>query len=283
MTKKETPASSARAGANPALAGDDETGGMASQAPDAATPQNPAAEPGRRDPRQRLGDRLYGLILEQILSGELRVGDRLPSEHEISRMHDISRPVVREALLRLRADGLITAQQGRGTFVTHQPEVRMKTFDDAHNIAFYLRAQELRLTLEGDAARLAALRRTRPQLKAIEAAHQKFNVLVRKKEATAEADLEFHMSIVRASGNELYVSVLESILEPVQGFMRLTLNLTRTGTQQRSMLVMAEHEAIVQAIAKQDAEQARIAMQHHLGQARGRLVGLSPEQADGQE
>lgn len=232
---------------------------------------------GQHDPRQRLGDRLYGLILEQILSGELRVGDRLPSEHEISRTHEISRPVVREALLRLRADGLITAQQGRGTFVTHQPEVRMKTFDDAHNIAFYLRAQELRQAVEGDAARLAALRRTRAQLKAIEAAHRAFNALVRKKEATAEADLAFHMSIAQASGNELYVSVLESILEPVQGFMRLTLNLTRTGTQQRSLLVMAEHQAIVQAITIQDAEQARVAMQYHLAQARGRLVGQSQD------
>lgn len=233
---------------------------------------------GKRDPRQRLGDKLYGSILEKILSGELRVGDRLPSEHEISRAHDISRPVVREALLRLRADGLITAHQGRGTFVTHQPEVRMKTFDDAHNVAFYLRAQELRSALEGDAARLAALRRSRAQLKVIESAHQRFNAMVQDKAATAEADLDFHMSIAHASGNELYVSVLESILEPVQGFMRLALNLTRTGTQQRSMLVMAEHEAIVQAIAKQDGEQARVAMLYHLGQARGRLVGLSQEQ-----
>lgn len=238
--------------------------------PVAATPQ--------RDPRQRLGDKLYGLILEKILSGELRVGDRLPSEHEISRKHDISRPVVREALLRLRADGLITAQQGRGTFVTHQPEVRMKTFDNTDNIAFYLRAQELRQALEGDAARLAALRRTRAQLKAIEAASQTFNTMVRKKEATAEADLAFHMAIAEASGNELYVSVLQSILEPVQGFMRLTLNLTRTGTQQRSMMVMAEHQAIVQAISMQDAEQARVAMAYHLGQARGRLVGQGHEE-----
>src|SRR5690606_23739773 len=232
----------------------------------------------QRDPRQRLGDKLYGIILEKILSGEMRVGDRLPSEHEISRKHDISRPVVREALLRLRADGLITAQQGRGTFVTHQPEVRMKTFDNADNIAFYLRAQELRQALEGDAARLAAMRRTRAQLKAIEAASQTFNALVRKKEATAEADLAFHMAIAEASGNEVYVSVLESILEPVQGFMRLTLNLTRTGTQQRSMLVMAEHQAIVQAISMQDAEQARVAMIYHLGQARGRLVGQASEE-----
>lgn len=242
-----------------------ETGQMAATAP--------------RDPRQRLGDKLYGLILEKILSGELRVGDRLPSEHEISRAHDISRPVVREALLRLRADGLITAHQGRGTFVTHQPEVRMKTFDNADNIAFYLRAQELRQALEGDAARLAAIRRTRAQLKAIEAASQKFNAMVRKKEATAEADLKFHMAIAEASGNELYVSVLESILEPVQGFMRLTLNLTRTGSQQRSMMVITEHQAIVQAIAMQDAEQARVAMMYHLGQARGRLVGQTQEES----
>ncbi|MFC3339948.1 FadR/GntR family transcriptional regulator [Paracandidimonas soli] len=231
----------------------------------------------RPDQRQRLGDKLYGLILEQIMSGELKVGDRLASEHEISRQHDISRPVVREALLRLRADGLITAHQGMGTFVTHQPEVRLKTFDDAGNVAFYLRAQELRQTIEGDAARLAALRRSRAQLKAIETAHRKFNALVQKKGATAEADLAFHMSIAHASGNELYASVLESVLEPVQGFMRLALNLTRTGTQQRSIMVMAEHEAIVQAIAKQDSEQARIAMKYHLGQARGRLVGQSAD------
>ena len=246
-----------------------------------ATAKKPAAptdsEPGQN---QRLGDRLYGLILNQILSGELRVGDRLPSEHEISRQYEMSRPVVREALLRLRFDGLIVARQGMGTFVTHQPEIRIKTFDDAGNVGFYLRAQELRQAIEGDAARLAALRRSRAQLKAIEAAHHAFNALVQKTGPTAEADLAFHLSIAEASGNELYVSVLESILEPVQGFMRLTLNLTRTGTQQRALTVMAEHEAIVQSVRAQDSEQARISMLFHLSQARGRLVGKSPERND---
>lgn len=227
----------------------------------------------KTDQRQRLGDRLYSLILNQIISGELSVGDRLPSEHEISRQHDMSRPVVREALLRLRFDGLITAHQGRGTFVTHQPDVRLKTFDDAGNVGFYLRAQELRQAIEGDAARLAALRRTKSQLKTIQEAHEAFNMLIEKKEVTAEADLVFHLSIAHASGNELYVSVLESIMEPVQGFMRLALNLTRTGGHQRALLVMAEHEAIVHSIAKKDAEQARVAMLFHLGQARERLVG----------
>ncbi len=227
----------------------------------------------KMDSRLRLSDRLYGLILDRILSGELKVGDRLPSEHEIVRQYEMSRPVVREALLRLRADGLITAHQGLGTFVTHQPEVRIKAFDDAGNVSAYLRAQELRQPIEGEAARLAALRRTRPQLKAIEAAHRVFIQQVGDKGLSPEADLEFHMSVARASGNELYVTVLESLLEPIQGFMRLALNLTRTGTAQRSQMVIAEHEAIFQAIAAQDGEQARTAMLYHLAQARSRLVG----------
>ncbi len=222
---------------------------------------------------RRLGDKLYGLILEQILSGTLKVGERLPSEHEIGRRHQVSRPVVREALLRLRADGLITSHQGMGTFVTRQPELRLKAFDDTDNVAFYLRAQELRHAIEGDAARLAALRRSRAQLRAIEAAHEAFNTLARNRAATAETDLAFHMSIARASGNELHAVVLETLLEPVEGFMRLALNLSRTGERLRPQLVMAEHEAIVQAIVRQDSELARIAMQFHIDQARSRLVG----------
>lgn len=222
---------------------------------------------------RRLGDKLYGLILEQILSGTLKVGERLPSEHEIGRRHQVSRPVVREALLRLRADGLITSHQGMGTFVTRQPELRLKVFDDTDNVAFYLRAQELRHAIEGDAARLAALRRSRAQLRAIEAAHEAFNTLARNRAATAETDLAFHMSIARASGNELHAAVLETLLEPVEGFMRLALNLSRTGERLRPQLVMAEHEAIVQAIVRQDSELARIAMQFHIDQARSRLVG----------
>lgn len=227
---------------------------------------------------QRLGDQLYEKILEKILSGEYEVGDRLPSENEISKMHQLSRPVVREALLRLRADGLVIAHQGLGTFVTRQSEFQLKTFENTDNLAFYLRAQELRQAIEGDAARLAAERRTKAQLNAIETAHKKFKAMVRENVATAEADLDFHLSIARASGNELYVSVLESLLEPIEGFIRITLALTRTGTKQRSLLVMSEHDAIVDAIAKKNGEQARIAMQHHLIQARSRLAGNSPDE-----
>jgi len=151
-----------------------------SKASSSSEPQTPVesdasgSQPLERGHRVRLADQVYGQIFEQIVSGGLNVGDKLPSENEISERFGVSRPVVREALLRLRADGLITAHQGLGTFVSHQPAPRLKTFNDVQNVSAYLRAQEVRVALEGDAARLAALRRTDEQLKKIADAHAAF-------------------------------------------------------------------------------------------------------------
>jgi GntR family transcriptional repressor for pyruvate dehydrogenase complex len=225
-----------------------------------------------RGQRVRLADQLYGQIFEQIAGGSLNVGDKLPSEHEICERFGVSRPVVREALLRLRADGLVTAHQGLGTFVSQQPAPRLKTFSDVQNVGAYLRAQEIRMALEGDAARLAALRRTDEELQAIADAHAAFIDGLERGHVSPEADLAFHASIAQATGNDYYLGVLESIHESISGFMRLTLSLTRTGSRQRAQRVADEHAAILCAIREQDGERARVAMQFHLGQARHRLV-----------
>ena len=218
-------------------------------------------------------------------SRHLSVGDKLPSENEISERYGVSRPVVREALLRLRADGLVTAHQGLGTFVSHQPAPRLKTFSDVEHVSAYLRAQEVRVALEGDAARLAALRRTDEQLRKIEEAHQAFAESLAQGRMSAEADLAFHASIAEASGNDFYLGVLESIHDSISGFMRLTLSLTRTGSRQRAQTVLDEHATILAAIRAQDGEHARVAMQFHLpgaapaGGPRARLsaaTGFSP-------
>lgn len=230
------------------------------------------AHPLERGQRVRLADQLYGRIFDQIASGALNVGDRLPSEHEISDTFGVSRPVVREALLRLRADGLVTAHQGLGTFVSHQPAPRLKAFGDVENVGAYLRAQEVRLALEAEAARLAALRRTDDDLQRIAQAHEAFVNELEEGRVSPEADMAFHASIAEACGNDYFSGVLESIHESIRGFMRLSLSLTRTGSRQRAQRVADEHAAILAAIREQDAERARVAMQYHLGQARHRLV-----------
>jgi len=226
-------------------------------------------EPGRRT---RLSDQLYGQIFDQIASGRLNVGDQLPSENDISESFGVSRPVVREALMRLRADGLVTAQQGLGSFVSAQPESRVKSFAMAENVASYMRCQEVRISLEGDAARLAALRRSDEQMAAIDAAHAHFASSATQGKINAEEDLAFHKRIADATGNEFFGEVLESTHEALSGFMRLTINLTRTGSARRVQKVLEEHTAIVEAIRAKDGDRARVAMQFHLDQARQRLI-----------
>ncbi|OOG51219.1 GntR family transcriptional regulator [Polaromonas sp. C04] len=231
-------------------------------------------EPGQRI---RLSDQLYRQIFDQIASGSLNVGDQLPSENDISARFGVSRPVVREALQRLRADGLVTAQKGLGSFVSNQPANRVQNFAGAENVASYLRCHEVRIALEGDAARLAAQRLTTEQMAAIDAAHARFAEGVSNGLMSVEDDLAFHKAVAQATGNDFYLSVLESIHEALSGFMRLTISLTRTGSVRRAQKVLEEHSAIVEAIRTRDGERARVAMQFHLDQARQRLINRNQD------
>ncbi len=235
----------------------------------AETPERVASVPGEPT---RLSDQIYGRIFDEIVSGRYAVGDRLPTEQGISEAWGVSRPVVREALLRLRADGLVVSRQGLGTFVSTQPAPRIRTYARAQDVASYLRCQEVRIPLESDAARLAALRRTPEQLRAIVDAHETFSRSVRQGRMIAEEDLAFHARIVDAAGNTFYPQVLATIHETLLGFMRLTLSLTRTASKARVQRVLDEHAAILDAIRDGDGELARVAMTFHLSQARRRLV-----------
>lgn len=222
--------------------------------------------------RQRLGDQLYGQILEQIVSGRLPEGTRLPPEQDICKMFGVSRPVVRQALLRLRADGLVHARQGSGTYVMARPAERLSSFAEPRQIADFLRCLEVRLALEGSAARFAAERRSEKELADITAAHEAF---VRESEsggASTAADLAFHTAIATASGNAFFPAMLEHLNEPINGLMNLALNLTRTSPRERASQVLREHTLILEAIAIQDPDSAQVAMQFHITQARRRII-----------
>ena len=109
--------------------------------------------------KRRLSDELYGQLLERIVSGSMVPGDKLPSEHQLCRALHVSRPVVREALMRLQADGLVETRRGSGTFLLRAPSNDIKRFLDPADFSRYLLSYEIRIALEPQAARLAATRR----------------------------------------------------------------------------------------------------------------------------
>lgn len=222
--------------------------------------------------RQRLGDQLYGQMLEQIVSGRLPEGTRLPSEKEICRMFGVSRPVVRQALLRLGADGLVQARQGAGTFVMARPADRLSHFTNPEHVAEFLRAHEIRLVLEGSAARLAAERRTETELARIVAAQETCTREAQEGSLSPEADLAFHASIAEATGNAYFSLLFAQLQEAISGFMSLSLQLTHTSTSKRITQVLHEHALILEAVQMREPEAAQISMRFHINQARRRMI-----------
>jgi GntR family transcriptional regulator, transcriptional repressor for pyruvate dehydrogenase complex len=228
--------------------------------------------------RERLGDQLYGQILEQIVSGALNEGDKLPSENQICKSFQVSRPTVREALMRLHADGLVSTRQGSGTFVQKRPSGHLTRLAKISDIAGMLRCQEVRIALEGQAAALAAQRHTPQQMDKISEALAALQVSFEGTSIPAEADFNFHLAVAKASGNDLFADLLEMLNATIQHAMTVALGITRAGSKERARRVLEEHEAIAEAIARGDAEAASLTMRYHLHRSRQRVTDGQQDQ-----
>jgi DNA-binding FadR family transcriptional regulator len=222
--------------------------------------------------KERLADILYGQIFEQILSGAFKEGDRLPTEHEISSAFDVSRPVVREALIRLQADGLIYARRGAGTFVRAVPPTAITNFATPSNISGYLKSFEVRFALEAAAATLAAERRSVAHLNTMAEINDQLRDRMMRGESASDEDFAFHREIAVASGNDLFVSQFDNLRSEVGGSMSMALGLTKLGSEERRHAVLREHQQIVEAIRAGNGELSALYMRYHLVQARERIT-----------
>ena len=118
----------------------------------------------------KLFERVYEELLRRILGGDLPAGRRLPAEKDLCELFGVSRPVIRQALLRLRADGLIDSRKGSGSFVANG-EVRPEGMVDPRaRIADWLKLFEFRFTFEPEAAARAAENAGAERLQAIRVA-----------------------------------------------------------------------------------------------------------------
>lgn len=226
-------------------------------------------------PKRRLADILYGQLLEQIMQGSLVLGQKLPSENALSKAFGASRPVVREALMRLQADGLVEARRGSGTYLARTPPPEVSRFVEPSDFARYLRTFEVRMALETVAADFAARRRSEEDLQAIKRAMDAFAKAVEADQPAQKLDSAFHRAVAAATGNELFVRQLEDLTSEIEGLMNIALGLTRLGSAERRAAVLQEHRQIVEAIEMGDADLAAVYMRFHLSQARRRLTDVT--------
>ncbi|AQV98265.1 FadR family transcriptional regulator [Cupriavidus necator] len=208
-----------------------------------------------------------------IVEGRLKPGDKLPTESEIMATLGVSRTVVREALSRLQASGLVETRHGIGTFVLARPADTGTPFQinpaSATTALDVLAMLEFRVSVEAEAASLAAKRRTGEQLAAMRQALDELKLANANGVDSVGADFAFHLAIARATGNRYFADMMSQLTTRVIPRSRLQMDTPKRESYLERL--NDEHESIYEAIERGDAEAAKASMRLHLTNSRERL------------
>lgn len=212
-----------------------------------------------------------------VLSGKLLPNDRLPPERELAAQYEVSRSVVREAIGRLAALGLVHTRQGSGT--------RIVVPDGSHQLLNYqmmlnqglVRLEHLsavRLPLETNIAALAAEHRTDDHLRELHEAQRTFGNRNQGLKAHVDADVHFHAVLCAATKNPLFQIILAPLQELLIESRRRALG--RYGSKE----AYDQHAKILAAVEARDAEAAREAMREHIVFNSQNIAALTAETPD---
>ena len=216
--------------------------------------------------------RLYRQIADQIAAlierGEYAVGARLPPERDLAQQLGVSRPSVREALIALEVEGYVEVRVGSGVYVLGPRPANSTARLPADSGPFEL--IKARWLIEAECAALAAKHATRAQVRGMEEALEQMDAERAKGNMPLAADRQFHLRIAEGSGNSALALVVHTLWDQRTGplFLRLEHHFDTPGLWEAAL---AEHRAIVEAIARHDAQGARAAMRRHMDQAAKRF------------
>lgn len=212
-------------------------------------------------------------LRQRIVDGAIQPGDKLPSENTLIGQFGVSRTVVRAALTRLQAEGLVETERGRGSFVlTPPPQGSTAGGRTVASMEDRLHLLDFRIGVEAEAAALAARNRSERQLQALSKALEDFSASGEHPAHAMKADYEFHRAIAAASGNPFYSDALAS-LGPTMIAMPRTRLMTGVEHYARDHFeqVVHEHKSIYAAIADGEESSSSAAMRSHLANSRRRL------------
>jgi GntR family transcriptional repressor for pyruvate dehydrogenase complex len=227
-------------------------------------------------PRRRtrnLSQEVVDDISSRIKNGLLAAGDKLPTESVLMQQQGVSRTVIREAMSRLQAAGLIETRHGIGSFIRspnthsfHIDPTELVTIQDVLNVL------QLRQSLESTAAGIAALKRSDEDLATMAAILKEFEEALVVGRETVDTDFKFHLSIARATGNRYFVEFMSYLGQTVIPRTRINTASLGEETQHRYLQrVHYEHEEIFKAIQLKNPLVASSAMQMHLNNSAERL------------
>jgi len=217
-------------------------------------------------PAQALSDTVAQQIQVQIEKGSFVKSGKLPTEAVLAQEFGVSRTVIREAISRLKNEGMVEPRQGSGVFIVERAGIRPLRIDYA-----VVQILALRRAIEAEVASEAAMRRTDAQMDEIEAKLARIDVAVAQGEDGVTEDVEFHRAIARATGNPYFLTTLAFLNQYLEAGTLVTRR-NESLREDFSRQVREEHARIAAAIRAGDPMAARNAAQTHLYNAARRLA-----------
>ncbi|GJH27895.1 MULTISPECIES: FadR/GntR family transcriptional regulator [Caballeronia] len=224
-------------------------------------------------PPRALSDTVAQQLQKLIEKGSFAATGKLPTEAVLAQEFGVSRTVIREAISRLKNEGMVEPRQGSGVFIVERAGIRPLRIDYAQAIepGAVVQILALRRAIEAEVASEAAQRRTDEQLAVIEDTLARIDEAVRAGRNGVEEDVAFHREIANATGNPYFLKTLTFLNQ----YLEAGTIVTRGNEALREDFmrqVREEHAAIVEAIRSRDAAAARNAAQTHLINAARRLA-----------
>ena len=225
-----------------------------------------------------LSGRVAAVLLEKIREGGFPPGSRLPTELVMAQRFGVSRTVIREAIISLKAEGMVETRQGSGAFV-RQPGSKSVFMVDplaresAQQLVLII---EMRRAIDAEIAALAAARRNQQQIDAIRRTLDDIDAAVAAGRDGVHEDVQFHLSIARATGNPYWTKLVEMFAPQLHA----SITVTRANEAQRNDFqqeARVEHHRILDAIVAGDPIAARAAAAGHMEGASERVESADQE------
>lgn len=214
----------------------------------------------------RVSDGVREQITNLILAGELKVGDRLPTESELARQLGVSKVPVREAMISLQQMGLLTSRRGAGggVFVcapSPEPVGEALTLMLRLGQASIADLTQARLAIEPQVARLAAHLATPQDMARLEEAITRYQAVVEHNQPRSIRDLDFHLVLADACGNSVFNLILRALIPLLYTNVRM-----RGLPPEHRNMGIESHREIFEAVRRSDPEAAQEAMARHVAQ-----------------
>ncbi len=212
----------------------------------------------------KISDEVYKQLVSMINRGQLKPGEKLPSEREMASDLGISRQSLREALYRAKIMGLIEVRQGEGSFVLSYPHESLQApllvllEEEVERIFEFF---EIRKLIEGWCAEKAAAVATIVDLEKMKEILEKMEKVLPSDATWQEVDMEFHLSVAAATHNVIAVHIMEALRESFDAFFRFRKVITKS---EKKDLIWRHHDEVYKAISQRNASLARQKIVDHL-------------------